>query len=479
MKRKISFLLVAAMLLATLIPALPVLAADEESGNTFNYDEGKYTISTKADFIAFWNTAFVEHKSTSEGKSFEGITVTLAKDIDFNDISTADWYTKENVSKLIIDIADWTAFCGTFDGGDHTISGVIVRGNGNNKSLGLFPYVGHGASIKNLNINGFYVSGTNAATIPVYGNAGIGSLIGCGVDNLTVDNCSVENGIVTGEANVKSSLGGLIGAYKATKPAGGAKLNITNTVVSNVQVLKGGCVNDLIGGLIGIFSAENAGKNDNSGAVAAEFNLSGSVFQQITGDAGKELSPIKEVRHWGKDKSKASWALSNSANGYFGDKTQWRAATYSAENQKTANGTQYTDCATGFNEAIVTLGCYGTNAVATVQLVGVQPATNGSDDLRFVGLIKKGDLNLITDLGFEITVGDKTIGTDKIQSTKVYESILAAGETLTAPEGYYYFTFVVTGVENGTTFTIKASATVEGTLCTTTTGSYTHTRAAS
>lgn len=122
---------------------------------------------------------------------------------------------------------------------------------------------------------------------------------------------------------------------------------------------------------------------------------------------------------------------------------------------------------------------YGTDAVATVQLVGVQPATNGSNDLRFVGLIKKVDLSLITDLGFELTVGDKKVGTDQIQCTKVYESIMAAGETVTAPEGYYFFTFVVTGVGNGTVFTFNASATVKEKICTTTVGSYTHTGAAS
>ena len=114
-----------------------------------------------------------------------------------------------------------------------------------------------------------------------------------------------------------------------------------------------------------------------------------------------------------------------------------------------------------------------------MKLVGVQPATDGSNDLRFVGMIKKVDLDLITVLGFEITVGDKTVGTDAIKCTGLYESIKENGNNKAAPEGYYFFTFVVTDVADGTAFTVKACTTVDGKVCATTAGAYTHTRAAS
>ena len=72
-------------------------------------------------------------------------------------------------------------------------------------------------------------------------------------------------------------------------------------------------------------------------------------------------------------------------------------------------------------------------------------------------------LHLIKPLGFEITVGGKTVGPDVIKCTKVYASMVEDGTPLAAPEGYYYFTFVITGVADNTSFDVKACATVNGT----------------
>ena len=59
MKKRISFLLAAVLLLATLIPALPVLADGEEAvANTFNVNDTNPTISTAADYMAFFEAAF-------------------------------------------------------------------------------------------------------------------------------------------------------------------------------------------------------------------------------------------------------------------------------------------------------------------------------------------------------------------------------------------------------------------------------------
>lgn len=466
MKRKISFLLVAVLLLATLIPALSLFAEVEEViQSTFNPDDANPTISTKEDYIAFFKAAFAEGKKFKKGK-----TVTLLHDITFNDTTVENWWAQDGVTKLVCSnsVTNWNDFSATFDGNGHTLTGVIVEGAGSADSAGLFPHAGYGAVIKNLTVDGFYVCGTNTTREPNHGAAGIGSLIGVSADDVTVDHCTLKNGVVTGATGVKSSLGGIIGAYYA----GGQKsVNITDSVVSDVRVLKGGCVYDLMGGIFGCVDATPASNG-------LTLDLSGSVLQPTTTD-GIVLGPVGSGRLQGRNN--VAWKVRNSANGYFPKNATWIQFIYAEEHKKNYfNSTDtYIDCTDACNDVIEATGCYGADAVATVQLVGVQPATNGSNDLRFVGLIKKVDLSLITDLGFELTVGDKTIGTDKIQCTKVYNSILAAGETLTAPEGYYYFTFVVTGVEDGTALNINASATVAGKLCTTTTGSYTYTRAAS
>ena len=123
MKKRISFLLVAVLLLATMIPALPVLADGEEViANTFNVNDTNPTISTAADYMAFFEAAF----KTGVTGQFAGRTVTLLHDITFNDTTVADWYKQENAVKFDYSNTNWLWFRGTFDGGNHTLKGVIV-----------------------------------------------------------------------------------------------------------------------------------------------------------------------------------------------------------------------------------------------------------------------------------------------------------------------------------------------------------------
>ena len=86
---------------------------------------------------------------------------------------------------------------------------------------------------------------------------------------------------------------------------------------------------------------------------------------------------------------------------------------------------------------------------------------------------------MVKTLGFEVTVGETTVGTDRISCTKVYTSILENGKPLAAPDGYYYFTFVVTGVAEGTEFAVKAVTVADEKTCNTTVGNYVYSRTAS
>lgn len=471
MKRKISFLLVAVLLLATLIPALPIFAADETAGgetvvNTFNANDENPKISTAADYIAFFEAVYRDRKN------YLGKTVTLMQDITFNDTTVNDWYAKDDAINLSSNVVGkentWAAFRGTFEGGGHTLKGVIVKGSISVSCAGLFPFIADGGTIQNLKVDSFYVCSTNTTTDWSFGQAGIGGLIGYAAENTTIDRCTLTNGIVTSVKDGQGSIGGLIGTYNSSKSYA---LKITDTVVSNVSLDAGESLCENLGGLCGIFVSTCIGSDK------PVLDFSGSVIQPI-GSMNSE-NPLKPVGVWSYQAAPnaAFYKIINRSIGTDPKAGVWLNAGTTTLYPNGANfGKNNDDYCDG---EIWKSGCYGYRATPTVKLLGVQPATNGSNDLRFVGLIKKVDLSLITDLGFELTVGDKTIGTDKIQCTKVYNSILAAGETLTAPEGYYYFTFVVTGVEDGTALNINASATVAGKLCTTTTGSYTYTRAAS
>ena len=465
MKKRISFLLAAVLLLATLIPALPVLADGEEAvANTFNVNDTNPTISTAADYMAFFEAAF----KTGVTGQFEGRTVTLLHDITFNDTTVADWYKQENAVKLDYSNTNWLWFRGTFDGGNHTLKGVIVDGSFRDGQAGLFPYAAFGASIKNLTVDGFYVCGTNTNNDPLFARAGIAGLVGCGKEKLSIENVTMKNGIVTATENAKGALGAMIGTFSDNDKV--SALKITDCTIENVQVLKGASQCAYMGGVIGYVEC----------GTTNGFNLdfSGSVFQPVGSmDDEMTLKAIGLFRYKpGNDAQvNSTWYVRNTATG----SVKGMEMRYSTDTKTDYGQVIYCDHTDAYHQALVDIGCYGASAIPTVKLVGVQPATDGSNDLRFVGMIKKVDLDLITALGFEITVGDKTVGTDEIKCTGLYESIKENGNNKAAPEGYYFFTFVVTDVADGTAFTVKACTTVDGKVCATTAGAYTHTRAAS
>ena len=98
---------------------------------------------------------------------------------------------------------DWTPvgtsnepFKGTFDGNGHKITGLKITSG---SYIGLFGYVGEGATIKNVNLVGANVFGVKR----------VGALIGQIKGNATVSNCTVDStSHVTGS---DSNTGGLIG----------------------------------------------------------------------------------------------------------------------------------------------------------------------------------------------------------------------------------------------------------------------------
>ena len=89
-----------------------------------------------------------------------------------------------------------TPFKGTFDGDGHKITGLKITSG---SYIGLFGYVGEGATIKNVNLVG----------ANVFGGKRVGALIGQIKGNATVSNCTVDStSHVTGS---DSNTGGLIG----------------------------------------------------------------------------------------------------------------------------------------------------------------------------------------------------------------------------------------------------------------------------
>ena len=137
------------------------------------------------------------HQALEEAKN--GGTVKLLRDVEL------DTWTPVGDST--------TPFKGTFDGDGHKITGLKITSG---SYIGLFGYVGEGATIKNVNLVGASVSGESR----------VGALIGRIVGDATVSNCSVDSASkVVGSG---SNTGGLIGEAFGT---------ITGTITVNLDHL--------------------------------------------------------------------------------------------------------------------------------------------------------------------------------------------------------------------------------------------------
>ena len=150
------------------------LAAAKDPGYTVSEDGKTYTVYT-ADGLLAWNKA-VQNDLT--------LNCTLTADITL----TGEWTPIGTDYK--------NSYTGTFDGGNHTISGLTVKGSDEN--AGLFGYIGKdGGTVKNVVLKDVQITSNNQ-----YAN--VGGM--AGINNGTIENCSVSGGSVSGY-----SAGGVVG----------------------------------------------------------------------------------------------------------------------------------------------------------------------------------------------------------------------------------------------------------------------------
>lgn len=144
------------------------------------------------------------HQALEEAKN--GGTVKLLRDVELTDT----WTPVGDSS---------TPFKGIFDGDGHKITGLKIN---TGSYIGLFGYVGEGATIKNVNLVGANVFGVKR----------VGALIGQIMGNATVSNCTVDStSHVTGS---DSNTGGLIGEAAGTITVTLENL-INNASVTNTE----------------------------------------------------------------------------------------------------------------------------------------------------------------------------------------------------------------------------------------------------
>lgn len=175
------------------IPALIAIcllsaAAEGEYGGGTGTPADPYRIATKNDLLAL----------AADTNDYAAHFV-LTADIDLS----AHTFTTALIAPDV-DNEDYgfqgTPFTGVFDGGAHTITGLVVDGGARNNWLGLFGRIDEGGQVKNLGLGGSSIT----AHINGAGDY-IGGLVGEIVDG-SVSNCAF-NGSVTGA----QSVGGLVG----------------------------------------------------------------------------------------------------------------------------------------------------------------------------------------------------------------------------------------------------------------------------
>jgi len=169
-------------------------------------------------------------------------------------------------------------FTGTYDGGEHTITGLSITGTTN--SLGLFGHIGAGGTVKNMNVTGTITKSGGDGSLYFGGIAG--------VNEGTIDNCSFSGTINGGTSN---QVGGIVGRN-------------ANTLINSRSsaTISGG---NSVGGIAGVNQGQlercyNTGAvsgNQSVGGIAGNSNDNGTYIRNCynTGDISVTTSNTANV----------------------------------------------------------------------------------------------------------------------------------------------------------------------------------------
>ena len=198
-KLKLISILCALVMLLSSFAVFPVIAADEPT----TVDAAGNGAGTAEDPYLIYDSNFADYYNNFNAK-YSSKHVKLAEDITLNTGSATDWKAGTNIPAKGV-FGKWegamgggtTVLSGSFDGANHTISGICFvgvagnSGDGAHRRVALFA--GVSGTVKNLNITNSYFEG-NAVNASNYNEvAGLTARFNAGA---TVDNCSVDAIIV-------------------------------------------------------------------------------------------------------------------------------------------------------------------------------------------------------------------------------------------------------------------------------------------
>lgn len=170
-----------------------------------------------------------------------------------------------NLDIMPIGISASFSFDGHFDGNNHTIKNVKITTN--DYCVGLFGYLGKGASVTNLTLENINYNQTSTATKALY----CGGIAGVLDYNAIIENCHVVGNITTKygikeEEYTKNYAGGIVGASYGSINNCSAKINICG---------------DNVGGIVGKTIATNFGYNNVYDSYVYGENSAGSIAAYI------------------------------------------------------------------------------------------------------------------------------------------------------------------------------------------------------
>lgn len=253
---------------------------------------GAYTIGSLSALETFRNTV-------NSGNTFEGLTVELTADIALSDGWTPIGEGSREAVAGTTDYTDWkhtgTAFEGTFDGKNYTISNLNnkgfvpsadrmgVDGGESNYVYGLFALTASDATIKNLKLTKVDIDGDRYSAENVKGDS-VAALVGFSAGNLTVENVTVE-----GSVKAVDAVGGIIGrAYGQDENGFAVTLTVTNCVNQAAVTSTNGKAAGIVGYVSKMYTVviENC---TNSGTITAQGTAFAAGILGFGGNSNKTM----------------------------------------------------------------------------------------------------------------------------------------------------------------------------------------------
>lgn len=194
---------------AAFLAAACVLTCMPVSGICAKAETGKTAKSGQAasETIESQGQSQTQDQSQTQAQSQEQIRIGNVEEfLAFSKSCVSESYSKGKVVVLEADL-DFSQtefvpvpiFAGTFDGGNHRISGIHIETAGSN--LGVFRYLEDGGTIKNLHVSGTF--------LPQGSRSNIGGI--AGTNRGRIENCSFR-----GEIMAEEALGGIAGYNEET-----------------------------------------------------------------------------------------------------------------------------------------------------------------------------------------------------------------------------------------------------------------------